>query len=158
MVYSDKNFKLADLFFYIHEEQEMKVFILRNFPLKGNTHKKALENGVKLVEELFDTCEWGIDFNKNMPILINNKSYHSLPAGFDSFRPSQIEQEATGRYKFCLLITGGNHEVEIITDFLVTAESYTAAIAQSREWIEMKYSHFEELEWYINNRMQICVI
>ena len=62
---------------------------------------------------------------------------------------------------FSLLITDLTAEyskIVIITDYTVKAKCYNAAIAETREWIEHECGHFKQLEWYINDRMQIHVI
>ena len=162
MAYPIKDFKLADLFFYKDEESLMSIFILRDIPLKGTTRKQALETGMNFIEGGFETCEWIIDFNCNMFIYIDDKHYRKIPAvDLRIDYSSQNRSKKTDTYIFSLFITDMTDEyskIVIITDYTVNANCYNAAIAETRKWIEHEYRHFKQLEWYINDRMQIRIV
>lgn len=162
MAYPINNFKLADLFFYKDDDSIMRISILRDIPLKGNTYERALERGVKLLEWDIETCEWMIDFNHNMFIYIDDKFYRNISTidlGIDY--SLQNRNKNTDKYMFSLLITDMAEEyskIVIITDYTVNANCYNAAIVETRKWIEHEYRHFEQLEWYINDKMLIHII
>ncbi|RGK97643.1 hypothetical protein [Prevotella disiens] len=160
MAFPIKNFKLADLFFYKDEEPVMKISILRDIALKGDTNEQAFERGVELLEWVYETCEWIIDFNRNMSIYIDGKFYKTIPT-IDFEIDYSSQNGCQKAYMFCLLITDTTDEyskIVIITDYAVTANCYDAAIAETRKWIEHEYRHFKQLEWYIKERIQIHII
>ena len=160
MAYPIKDFKLADLFFYKDEESVMRISVLRDIPLKGNTYEQALERGVKLLEWDIETCEWMIDFNRNMSISLDDKFYRAIST-VDLDIDYSLQNRSKNTYMFSLLITDMADEhskIVIITDHTVTANSYHAAIAETRKWIEHEYGHFKQLEWHINERVKIHVI
>lgn len=162
MAYPVKNFKLADLFFYKDEESVMRISILRNIPLKGDTHELVIETGVNLLERGFETCEWMIGFNRNMFIYVDDKFYRTIEAiDLEIDYSLQNRSKNTDTYSFSLLITDMTDEyskIMIITDYAVKANSYNSAITETHKWIEYEYRHFQQLEWYINDRMLIHVI
>lgn len=160
MAYPIKNFKLADLFFYKDEESAMRISILRNIPLKGDTHEQVIETGVNLLERGFETCEWMIGSNRNMLIYVDDKFYRTISA-FDTEIDYSSQNGNKDTYMFSLLITDMTDEyskIVIITDYAIKANSYNAAITETHKWIEHKYEHFQQLEWYINDRVHIRVI
>lgn len=162
MAYLIKNFKLVDLFFYKDEDSVMNVSILRNIPLKGDTRGQVIETGMNLLEIGFETCEWMIGFKRNMFIYVDDKFYRTMEADDLEIDYSlQNRNKNTDTYMFSLLITDMTDEyskVVIITDYMVNTNSYDAAIAETHKWIEHEYRHYKQLEWYINERMQIHVI
>lgn len=162
MAYMIKNFKLADLFFYKDEDSVMNISILRNIPLKGDTCGQVIETGMNLLEIGFETCEWMIGFDRNMFIYVDDKFYRTIEAiDLEIDYSSQNRNKNTDTYTFSLLITDMTDEYSkavIITDYMVNANSYDAAIAETYKWIEHEYRHYKQLEWYINDRMQIHVI
>lgn len=162
MAYPIKDFKLSDLFFYKDEESLMSIFILRDIPLKGTTRKQALETGMNFIEGGFETCEWMIDLNRNMFIYIDDNFYRTISAiDLEIDYSLQNKSRNTDTYMFGLLVTDMSDEyskVVIITNYTVKTNSYNAAIAETHKWIEHEYGHFKQLEWYINERMQIHVI
>lgn len=162
MAYPINNVKFADLLFYKDEDSVMRISIFRDIPLEDNTYKHALERGVKLLEWDIDTCEWMIDFNRNMFIYIDDKFYRKISAidlGIDY--SLQNRRKETDVYMFSLFVTDMTDEyckIVIITDYTVSANCYNAAIAETRKWIEHEYRHFKQLEWYINDRMHIRIV
>lgn len=162
MAYPIKDFKLADLFFYKDEESLMSIFILRDIPLKGTTRKQALETGMNFIEGGFEACEWMIDLNRNMFIYIDDNFYRTISAiDLEIDYSLQNKSRNTDTYMFGLLVTDMSDEyskVVIITNYTVKTNSYNTAIAETHKWIEHEYGHFKQLEWYINERMQIHVI
>ena len=162
MAYQIYNVKCADLLFYKDEDSIMRLSIFKDIPLEDNTISQALERGAKLLEWDIDTCEWIIDFNCNMFIYIDDKFYRKISAvDLRIDYSSQNRSKKTDTYMFSLFITDMTDEyskIVIITDYTVNANCYNAAIAETRKWIEHEYRHFKQLEWYINDRMQIRIV
>lgn len=162
MTHPFNNFKLADLFFHKEEKSIMRISILRNISLKGNTYEQALERGAKQLGWDIETCEWVVDFNHNMHIDIDGKFYRNISAiDLELDYSLQNGSKNTDKYMFSLLITDMTDEyskIVIITNHMVNANCYNAAITETRKWIEHEYRHFKQLEWYINNKMQIHII
>lgn len=156
-----KQLRFVDMFFTFEEEDIMKVCILQNIPVRGDSVDCIQEKCVRLIEDEYESYEWIIDFNRNMNIYMNGVYYRDL----SSFHINSMKviKEDVATYSFDLLVTDMPVEysrVEIVTGVSVLTDSYNEAIAKVRAWIERKYSHFKELEWYINSRgkMQICFL
>lgn len=150
---NDKQLSFVDMFFTLEEEDIMTIYIFQNVPVEGVSIKNRLEKCVRLLESDFGTSEWLIDFNRNMDIYINGKHYKNL----SSFQVSTFDEvsENVAPYEFDLLVTDMASEysmAEIFTGFSVWTVSENEAIAKVQSWIERKYSHFKELEWYIRKR------
>lgn len=155
---NDKQLSFVDMFFTLEEEDIMTIYIFQNVPVEGNSIKDRLEKCVRLLESDFGTCEWLIDWNRNMDIYINGKQYKNL-SSFQVFDFDEMS-ESIAPYEFDLLVTDMPNEygrAEIVTVFSVWAVSENEAIAKVQSWIERKYSHFEELEWYIRKRGKMKV-
>lgn len=156
-----KQLKLADMFFFLDEENILKVYILKNVPLIGISEKEMLDKGIKLLEFGFGTCEWLIDINRQLSLYINKRYYRDISDRRPSFKETlQKENCKTVTFEYDLLITDMQEEcsrVEIITGLTIAANSYDDAILKVQEWIERTYSNFKELEWFIKDRgkMQI---
>lgn len=70
--------KLADMFFFLDEEDILKVYILKNVPLIGISEKEMLDKGIRLLELGFGTCEWLIDINRQLSLYINKRYYRDI--------------------------------------------------------------------------------
>lgn len=161
---NSRHLKFADMFFFLDEDDILKVYILKNVPLIGTSEKEILDKGMKLLELGFGTCEWLINLNQRLPVYINKIFYRSISDRRLAFNKSTLTERCiAGTYIFELLITDMADEyarVEIITDLTIKADSYDGAISKVREWIGKSYSDFKELEWIVKaqGKMQICDI
>lgn len=153
---NSRHLKLADMSFFLDEEDILKVYILKNVPLIGTSEKEMLDKGMKLLELGFGTCEWLINLDQHLPVYINKKYYRSISDRHLAFNKSTLTERCiAGTYIFELLITDMADEctrVEIITDLTIEAGSYDGAILKVREWIGKNYSDFKELEWFVRDR------
>lgn len=156
-----KQLKLADMFFFLDEEDTLKAYILKNVPLIGTSEKEMLDNGIKLLGLGFGTCEWIINLNQQLSVYINKRYYRSISDRCPTFNEIPLTgRRIAGTYVFDLLITDmadGHNRVEIITDLTIETGNYDMAISKVREWIDKNYSDFKELEWFIKDqgKMQI---
>ena len=159
--FNGRKLKLADMFFFLDEEDILKVYILKNVPLIGFFEKEMLDKGIKLLELGFGTCEWLIDISRQLSLYINKRYYRDISDRRPSFKETlQKENCKTVTFEYDLLITDMQEEcsrVEIITGLTIAANSYDDAISKVREWIERTYSNFKELEWFIKDRGKMQV-
>ena len=159
--FNNKHLKLVDMFFFLDEEDILRVYILKDVPFMGSSENEILCKGEILLEYGFGAYEWLVNFSKQLSVYINKEHYRNISDRQPTFNETlQKEKCRTCEYKFDLLITDMSAEyskVEIITDMTVGAVNYDDAISKVCEWIESAYSKFEELEWFIKDKGKMLI-